>query len=330
MRYKRQLRSFTFFIIAYMLIALFWWAILLIRNNNTILQLKTSLIYQDKNIVEGKQDIKELPEYIAMMDLYHRRQRMIIGEAIVFALTIGFGIALTVRSLMRELTSTKKQKNFLLSITHELKSPLASINLILDTFVKRNLPREKVVELSHGGISETKRLEDLFNKILIAAKVESSSPFELRKTNLSTLVESTLDILHMRYPDVLIKEDIEANIYVHIDEEAWNSVLFNLYENAIKYSPHEKELKVHLYRFEDTVYLKVSDKGIGISENEKDWIFDQFYRVGSEETRESQGTGLGLYIVREIVIGHKGKIRVIDNKPKGSLFEIVLPIKHKT
>lgn len=310
-----------------MLMALFWWAILLLRNNTTIFNLQQELI--TVRFMGGEENVdspKDLPAYKQLHERYQRNANMILGEAIVFGLSLGLGIYLIFRSLSSELFAARKQKNFLLSITHELKSPLASINLILDTFIKRELPHEQIVEFSKGGIEESRRLEDLFNKILMSTRLDTSYVFHFEEGDLSPIIERSLEVFRLKYPNVVIEESIESSLIFKMDAESIKSVLTNLYENAYKYSPKEKYLRVEARKQGDRIKIKICDRGNGIPEKERAHVFEQFYRIGSEETRESKGTGLGLYIVKQIVQAHQGRIKIVSNEPRGSIFEISLPV----
>ena len=108
-----------------------------------------------------------------------------------------------------------------------------------------------------------------------------------------------------------------------MDHELVRRVLRHLIENAIKYSAPCEVVDVKLYQKEEKIFLEVADHGMGIADAEKDRIFDRFYRVGSEETRNTKGTGLGLYIVKEVLNRHDATIKVKDNEPTGSVFEVV-------
>jgi signal transduction histidine kinase len=100
----------------------------------------------------------------------------------------------------------------------------------------------------------------------------------------------------------------------------------NLLENAVKYSPQNIDITLTIARIKNNIQITISDKGIGIADAEKGKVFEKFYRVGNEDTRSTKGTGLGLYIVEQIVKAHQGKITISDNMPKGSVFKIVLPV----
>ena len=136
--------------------------------------------------------------------------------------------------------------------------------------------------------------------------------------------------LRDKYPKVAfsLREDNHIPA-IEADRLGLTSVILNLLENAVKYTPDSPKIEVVLDRVEDIVSLAVADNGIGISDKDKRQIFEKFYRVGNEDTRRTKGTGLGLFIVKEIVKSHEGQISVLDNQPKGTIFRIQLPSSKK-
>ena len=122
---------------------------------------------------------------------------------------------------------------------------------------------------------------------------------------------------------MIINAEIEPKIEISGDKFALTSVVTNLIENAVKYSKPCQTVDVKLFSRDGQVHFQVADHGIGIADDEKSRIFNRFYRVGSEETRNTKGTGLGLYIVKQVLDKHEASIRVKDNRPEGSIFEVV-------
>jgi signal transduction histidine kinase len=119
-----------------------------------------------------------------------------------------------------------------------------------------------------------------------------------------------------------VNSNIHSNIFIQAEENMFVSLLFNLLENANKYSPASEPISVLLKGSEHIVLLEISDFGIGIPNEERKSVFEKFYRVGNEQTRSQKGTGLGLYIVKEICKAHKAEITIGDNSPRGSRFQI--------
>jgi K+-sensing histidine kinase KdpD len=161
--------------------------------------------------------------------------------------------------------------------------------------------------------------------ILLASKIENSD-YELHKenVNLSEYVEEGMkQAMRTFNPKQKITLDIQPNVFFSIDKTTFPSILLNLFENAVKYSPENSLIKISLKEQGNGVILSVCDEGTGIPDAEKQNIFKKFYRVGNEETRKAKGTGLGLYIVKYLAEKHGGTIFVKNNNPKGTIFEVI-------
>ncbi|HWZ16230.1 MAG TPA: HAMP domain-containing sensor histidine kinase [Mucilaginibacter sp.] len=252
---------------------------------------------------------------------------MIVGEGSLFLIVFLVGAIWLHKSISRQRQLQEQKKNFLLSVTHELKSPLASIKILLQTIQKRDLTRDQVLDFIGKSLMDIERLDDMVENMLLASKIENQSyTFPKAKFNLSVLVDSIvnrLQITKCESNQQIIDAEIEPKIQITGDKFALTSVVTNLIENAIKYSGPCETVEVKLFSKDDRVYLQVADHGIGIADEEKGRIFNRFYRVGSEETRNTKGTGLGLYIVKEVLDKHQASIKVKDNRPAGSIFEVV-------
>lgn len=312
---------FFYILVAYVFIQFGWWSYLLLDQNNDIYQLKTQInLFQHHDpqliIEKGNELEKKL----------YSRWVMIIGEAIVFIVLITIVFFKVRNTFKKEAELTSQQKNFLLSITHELKSPIASAKLQLETLLKRELDKEKQKELISNAITDTDRLNKLVENILLAAKIDNKG-FELykEKVNLSEYLEEGMkQTIQTFNPKQNVILDIQPNVSFSIDKTIFPSIVLNLFENAVKYSPETSSIKIGLKEQGNGVILSVQDEGNGIPEEEKQNIFKKFYRVGNEETRKTKGTGLGLYIIKYIVEKHSGTIVVKNNHPKGTIIEVVL------
>ncbi len=261
---------------------------------------------------------------VLLAQIAPERKAMFIGEGLFFfVIFIGGAIKLK-QALKREKKLHKQQHNFMLSVTHELKSPLASIKLYIQTILKRELDREQQQQFLKNSLKDIERLDDLVENVLIATKLESQKvQFQKEQFNLSDVVTKISERLQVySCTTQIIKLNVEPDIFIVGDHFALSSMITNLLENAIKYSPPCEQVAVKLYKDKGDIVLSVADFGIGISDEEKKRIFSKFYRVGSEDTRKTKGTGLGLYIVKTVVDRHYGHIKVIDNKPTGTIFEI--------
>ena len=262
-----------------------------------------------------------------LVKMQPERKGMILSEGMMFGLVLLAGAFYMHKSLARERKLQEQKKNFLLSVTHELKSPLASIKLLLQTIQKRDLTKEQIQDFIGKSLLDIERLDDMVENMLLASKIENSSyTFPKAKFSLSVLVDSIVNRLQITKCDgnqQIINAEIEPKIEITGDKFALTSVVTNLIENAIKYSKPCEAVEVRLFAKEGRIHFHVADHGIGIADNEKSRIFDRFYRVGSEDTRNTKGTGLGLYIVKQVLDKHEASIKVKDNRPAGSIFEVV-------
>jgi signal transduction histidine kinase len=247
---------------------------------------------------------------------------MILGEGIVFFVILTLGFFLTYRSMTKEIQVGVQQKNFLLAITHELKTPIASMKLYLQTLLKHELDDQKREEIYRKSLKDADRLNGLVENILLATKIDDNGlPLVKEELNLSGMMEKiSLSLLENSGKNISVEFFIQPEVSFTGDKGAFESIITNLVSNGIKYSPKESTMCVTLVQKEGETALSISDEGPGVSREEEDLIFDKFYRSGNEETRNQKGTGLGLYIVRELVEQHEGGIQVKRNKPKGSIF----------
>jgi signal transduction histidine kinase len=262
-----------------------------------------------------------------LVTLQPQRTGMILGEGSMFVIVFTAGAISLHKSIKKERRLQEQKKNFLMSVTHELKSPLASIKLLLQTIQKRDLTKQQVHDFINKSLLDIERLDDMVENMLLASKIDNRSyTFPKAQFNLSALVDNVVNRLQLNKCDLtqqLINAEIEPKIEITGDKFALTSVVTNLIENAIKYSGPCEVVDVKLYLKDSRIFLEVADHGIGIADAEKGRIFDRFYRVGSEETRNTKGTGLGLYIVKEVLNQHEASISVKDNAPTGSVFEVV-------
>lgn len=325
---KHRLRLLSHIVVAYMLIAFTWWSVLLFTKNKDAFQAKRELMRIGmiaEGLVENEEQFVQTPPYLDLKNEYQRQEWMIMGEAVVFIITLVIGIWLINRSFSREIEAAEQRRNFLLSITHELKSPIASIRLVLETLLKRQLRPDQVAKFGQSALKETDRLNTLVNDLLLSAKLETAYQLHLTKVDLVELFSEIVGRLREKYPHSKFEIYQEDHIpLIEGDEPGLTSVALNLIENAVKYSPKPAHITVRTYCENEFIVIEVADRGIGISEKDKKRIFDKFYRVGSEDTRKTKGTGLGLYIVQQLVKMHGGTISVKDNTPQGTIFKIKL------
>ncbi len=326
-----SVKTVFWFLVIYLISSLLWWTFEHLRSNEMMFEIqKEQLQLQWK--YENMQGKNPSPlwwkeKLIEIEERRIRRSIMFITEGVVFLGFLLWGIFHLANSFVQSIALKRRQNNFLLSVTHEFKTPLAGIKLLNQTMLKRELPSELQHELLNKSNHEVTRLSQLIDQVLEAARLDASFHLEKEKINLSTIVAETLEDFDQRFEDGEFELDkkIQSGIHINGNEMAIRSILSNLINNAMKYSADEKFLGVSLEMTGDHCLLRIIDRGIGISEEEKSKLFQMFYRIGSEETRTTQGTGLGLYLVHRLVKFLGGSVEVRNNSPKGSIFEIRLP-----
>jgi two-component system phosphate regulon sensor histidine kinase PhoR len=267
----------------------------------------------------------KLESYNTIHKKHDRTIVMYILEGVVMLGLLLWGIIWIFSNLQNKLNLNRQQSNFLLSITHELKTPLASIKLYLETLQKRTLEKEQSVTIVSNALTDVQRLRDLVENVLLAAQLDIHK-YELQnfETDISELVQKASDrFVVPRALQSRINLNIEKEVYLTTDEGALEMVINNLLSNAIKYSPPTGIVDIVLRTDASNVFLSVSDEGQGISTEEKELIFSKFYRSGEESTRKTKGTGLGLFIVKNLMILLSGEIKVKDRQPKGTTFELI-------
>ena len=313
-----------------MLIAIAWWSVLLFTKNRDAFQGRageSKMLMIADGTIKTDAEFLETDFYKDLQAYYERQEWMILGESLVFVISLIIGVYLINRGYNKEIAAAQQRRNFLLSITHELKSPIASIKLVLETFIKRELGAQHINQLSSNALKETDRLNDLVNDLLLAAKVETAYVPYLETIDVKQFLGEIIERLQNKYPAVEFgfRQPDEA-IIIQGDKTGLTSVAVNLLENAVKYGAENPKIAIVLRQNEKGVInIEVADNGIGIPDKEKSKIFERFYRVGNEDTRRTKGTGLGLYIVNQIVLAHKGTIQVMNNRPQGTIFSISLP-----
>lgn len=326
---NNQLRIISYLVIFYMLLAFSWWTVLLHTKNRDAFLAKNELLKLSliaKNEIKNEEEFLKNSFHIELRDAYKRQEWMILGEASVFVLSLLIGIVFINRGYHKEILAAKQSSNFLLSITHELKSPIASIRLGFETLQRKKLSEEQSLVLLKNGINDTDRLNNLVSDLLLSARLESTYQLNTELFSLEILIDECVQLLKQKFPSAIIKVNlIQEMPEILADYSAIRSVIINLLENAVKYSDSVPEINIGLTSNNERCNLEISDKGIGIDQSERKKIFEKFYRVGNEDQRKTKGTGLGLYIVDQIVRAHNGSITVSSNQPQGTIFNVFLP-----
>jgi two-component system, OmpR family, phosphate regulon sensor histidine kinase PhoR len=255
---------------------------------------------------------------------------LIFVLGIILMVAIEVAMVLTFRNLTVQMKLTNLYDNFIGNVSHELKSPLSSIQLYLETLSKKDVPPEKKKEFLGLMMKDTHRLNKLINSILEISKLEQKRiAHNYHIYNANDIIKDLVfdSVRQFNLPQNALKFSGSADRKCVIDKEAMQIVFDNLLSNSIKYSQNPAEIKVELSHIEKQIIIDFCDKGIGIGAKDQKKVFDKFHRIANPNVPNVKGTGLGLYWAKEIIKFHGGKISVFsDGKNKGTKFRIELPI----
>jgi len=264
--------------------------------------------------------------------IFHWRQVVPLVLGIIFFGVLIAGLVVNTIFLVREIRRNEQQDSFLNAVTHELKTPIASIRLYLETLASRNLDDAKRREFYRIMLDDTDRLLGTVEQVLKAGEVRHASERKnWQEVQFSSIVREVLDLARLRQnlsPEILsLGLTPPQEILVLGNPEELRTAVFNLLDNAIKYSGDKKSIVVDLLTPNiDTVLLRVQDRGIGIPRNEVKRIFKRFYRASNSKGEKVKGTGLGLFIVRSIARRYGGDaFAESEGEGRGSTFTIRLP-----
>ncbi len=262
------------------------------------------------------------------------REGLLLVLGVILFLVILAGVVVNTVFLVREARRNEQHDAFINAVTHELKTPVASIRLYLETLQRRELPEDKRREFYGVMLADSDRLLDLIEQVLRAGRTSARSrvlhqvPIDLRET-----VRECLDLARVRHhlPDEAlayvdrVAEPAQATVLGDPDE--LKAAVSNLVDNAIKYSNGDVHVQVELAPLEDDrVAVRVRDAGIGISSAELKRIFRRFYRIPEAVAMRIKGTGLGLFIVSSVARKHGGRVFAESAGPgRGSTFTLQLP-----
>ena len=251
--------------------------------------------------------------------------------AIVIFLMLGVA-SLTAKAILKQARLNRLKNDFIATVTHELKTPLASTRLLVDTLIEGNYQDNKTADEYLCLISkENQRLTHLIDNFLTFSRMErNKQAFDMTATSPVTVAESAADAMRTKFNNSKKCEfamEIEKNLPdVYADKDAMVTVLVNLLDNAYKYSYDEKLIILRVFEENNQICFEVKDNGLGMNKRQIKKIFDRFYQADNSLARKAEGTGLGLSIVKFIVDAHKGKIEVKSQPGKGSEFIISLPL----
>jgi two-component system sensor histidine kinase CiaH len=318
---RKQLRRATivfWVLLTYIIAALAWWLFSLEEQNTTIHELRRATAQQTISHPDS------LKAQVALINVGERRGSFkYVAEGIFFFLLISIGAVYIYRLVRRQVQVQQQQQNFVMAVTHELKTPISVARLNLETLLKYELEKERQKKILDMTLQETLRLDELINNILISTQLDVDA-YQAAKDelSLSDLVHDVVQQFEHRYHHRRVIATIAEEVDIKGDPLLLKLLVSNLLENANKYSDRGAPITCLLEESDGLVTLQVADEGVGIPDDEKEKVFEKFYRVGNEQTRTTKGTGLGLYIVKRIAQYHDGDITITDNTPHGSIFTV--------
>ena len=213
-------------------------------------------------------------------------------------------------------------------ISHQVKTPVSNLQMVTDTLLTKPVSEEERMDFLQGIRSQTDKLDFLFQALVKTSRLETGA-IRLEKKDSSlfhTLAQAMSSIVYAaEKKEIAVSVDCPENLIISHDSKWTSEALFNLLDNAVKYTPPGGKISVSVVLLEMYVELKVTDTGKGISESNQASIFRRFYR--EEEVHEQQGVGIGLYLAREIVTRQGGYIKVVSEPGHGSEFSIMLPVR---
>lgn len=282
------------------------------------------IIFMARLVDEKVQMAIDLGADQAFVDLVHEqeihRQIMVGSEGVFMLILVGVGAWLIYRALVKAEELKFHQQNFLMAVTHELKTPLASMRVYLDTLASSKISEEKKIAIIPNLRQDCDRLERLVENVLQAGRFERSG-YQLETENLdfSKLVDRQLEILQRfpaKKPVFINKKTFQDGVRVHGDPGALRRAIEAILENAVKYNDKDEiRINVELTTKASSVCLLISDNGTGLSRKDTARVFDRFYRAGDEINQSKPGSGLGLYLCREIIRAHRGSIHAESDGP---------------
>jgi two-component system phosphate regulon sensor histidine kinase PhoR len=252
----------------------------------------------------------------------------ILSLSIFFIFLLFSGFVYFVRVVFRQKKLSELKNDFINNMTHELKTPIATIGLAVEGIKKKQLD-EKILRYSDVISEENKRLSSQVSKILQISILEKEN-FTFSEVNIHHLIKSVSDEFLIRVEEregQFIFNFFAENAIVEIDEEHIKHVFRNLFDNAIKYSSEKVKVTIETYIEKNNFVIRVKDNGIGLSRDEQKMIFEKFYRVPTGNVHNVKGFGLGLSYVKTIIQSHNGEIFVESKKGVGTEFILLFPAK---
>jgi two-component system, OmpR family, phosphate regulon sensor histidine kinase PhoR len=264
------------------------------------------------------------------------RDRMMTSGIIlgVLIFVLALGIVFLYKSIRREMYLAQAKSEFVSNVSHEIRTPLSLISMYAETLEMNRVGEEKKLEYQRVIAKETARLSGIVNRILNFSQIQANKKvYQFKTLQLNDVVDSVLQSyqFHLNDKGFNVQCEKQSDLKdISGDYESITEALVNLLDNAMKYSPGKKDIRVKTGTDGKYAFIEVKDQGLGIAKKHHDEIFEQFFRAPSGDVHNTKGSGLGLTLVKKTMESHKGKIKVDSTPGKGSTFRLYFPIKTET
>ncbi len=261
---------------------------------------------------------------------------VMLGSSVALLLVLVSAFTFTILTILRQKKVSEMKTDFINNMTHEFKTPVATIMIASETLMDPDVTEDKKRVSKLAGIiyDENVRLGNHIERVLNIARIEKENlKLAQEEVEVNAMIRGVTDSMQLQFQKygAVLELDLQAERPAIIgDELHLSNVIFNLLDNALKYGSTDPKIRVATQNLDETISITVEDNGIGMGRDQLSKIFDQFYRVPTGNLHDVKGFGLGLSYVSDIVKRLRGKVSVKSEKGKGTIFEVVLPLKRKT
>lgn len=275
---------------------------------------------------------------IASQDRFNKRTEFIKRDYWALNLIVSLFLAAGIFIVQRAYKAIIHEKNladlkakFVATVSHELRTPLSLIQLYSETLHHGRIEEAQKQTYENTILAELHRINSMVNNIVEHSKFDNSNQqFHLKEQNLTLCCQEVIQVFQYRLQmeDFELKADLESGVICHFDWQSMTQILYNLIDNAIKYSGDKKIIEIELKSTQRKIYLSISDHGIGIPKENREQIFQEYFRVDNDHVFAQRGTGIGLALVQKMVNSNGGRIQVSDHYPEGTTFKLSFPNPH--
>jgi signal transduction histidine kinase len=315
-----------------------WWGVYLYRTTRDLQSARLEILASRLGLPPLSGSPAELehlralaPDAVARLEQDFRQKMLMLGGegSLLIGLLLAVHVALY-RGLVAERRLHRQRDSFVHAVTHELKSPIAGLRALLQSFQAIDLPTAERAAYVSMGLDELTRLDHMVGNILLSARLDAAGYVpQLRAVDAVRAIRDTLDRRRLVLKDrgARLTLELPARLLAYCDAEALDVVLGNLVDNALKYASGVPSLTIAAWAEDDRMSVTVSDGGAGFAPEEATHLFEKFHRTASGERLAPKGTGLGLYIARGLVRACDGELSArSEGEGRGATFTLVLPL----